>query len=53
VDEFAKELEGKLEDDLHLVKDLMGLDTSKLHTRADLDTDMHRMPMLARQRIGE
>ena len=53
VDEYPKELEGKSEDDLCLVRDLMGLDISKLYTRADLDTNMHRMPMVARQRVGE
>ena len=55
VDEFPSDLKGENEDDLCLVRDLMGLDISKLYTRADgPDTlNMHRMPMLARQRIGE
>jgi hypothetical protein len=52
VEELPKELDRKLEDDLCLVRDLMGLDMSKLYTRAGFDLDMNRMPMLAPQRIG-
>ena len=55
VEEYPVELQGKTEDDLCLVRDLMGLDTSKLYAKADgpETANMHRMPMLARQRIGE
>jgi hypothetical protein len=55
VGEFPEELQGKEEDELDLVEDLLGLDISHLYVKAEGPTTlpMYKMPMLARQRIGE
>ena len=55
VNEFPKELEGKTEDSLDIVEDLLPLDIEKLYVRAESPdaSPMFHLPMIARQRLGE